>query len=132
MNTLLHPTHTAIIAHTTKKTSSYFMNKDKIPVDLQSNVVYKFTCDQCDHIYIGETTRHFTSRQKEHLSGKPEPSVISLHDHQPKQENFQLLFRTSYPTIGEAVAYKQEDPQKLMNRYQPPFKLQLFNFSSSS
>ena len=36
-------------------------------MSLKSFVVYKFTCAGCNARYIGETTRHLTTRIKEHL-----------------------------------------------------------------
>ena len=41
--------------------------KDKISCDRKSNVVYKFSCASCNACYIGETTRNFETRVKEHL-----------------------------------------------------------------
>ena len=41
--------------------------KDAIPFALKSNVVYKFVCGCCTATYIGETTRHISTRMREHL-----------------------------------------------------------------
>ena len=49
------------------KIGSVFSTKDMIPEDLKSNVVYKFNCARCNSCYIGETTRHISTRIKEHL-----------------------------------------------------------------
>ena len=49
------------------KVGQYFSNKDKIPQELQSYVVYKFKCGCCGATYIGETSRHLPTRIKEHL-----------------------------------------------------------------
>ena len=46
---------------------SFFKFKDKIPDALRSNVVYKYKCDSCNAVYIGKTSRHFSTRVKEHL-----------------------------------------------------------------
>ena len=35
-------------------------------MDLRSHVVYKYTCDSCQAIYIGQTTRHLRHRIAEH------------------------------------------------------------------
>ena len=45
-----------------------FSTKDSISESLKSNVVYKFTCDACKASYIGETTRHISTRISEHLN----------------------------------------------------------------
>ena len=42
--------------------------KDTIPGGLRLQVVYKFTCAGCNVCYIGETSRHFSRRVREHLS----------------------------------------------------------------
>ena len=44
-----------------------FNVKDPIPKSLKSFVVYKFVCPGCNACYIGETTRHLSTRIKEHL-----------------------------------------------------------------
>ena len=40
---------------------------DPIPNTLRSQVVYKFACAGCHTCYVGETTRHFGTRAREHL-----------------------------------------------------------------
>ena len=44
-----------------------FNVKDPIPNFLKSFFVYKFVCPGCNAGYIGETTRHLSTRIKEHL-----------------------------------------------------------------
>ena len=34
---------------------SYFPFKDQIPLMVSSNIIYKYSCGQCQSIYIGET-----------------------------------------------------------------------------
>ena len=41
--------------------------KDPIPGALRSHVVYKLACAGCNACYVGETTRHFSTRLREHL-----------------------------------------------------------------
>ena len=45
---------------------SYFPFKDQIPLMVSSNIIYKYSCGQCQSIYIGETKRHLISRICEH------------------------------------------------------------------
>ena len=47
------------------KLSTMFSPKDFVPDSLKSHVVYQFTCASCGARYIGETNRHFNTR--EHL-----------------------------------------------------------------
>ena len=65
---------------TSYKVGQYFSNKDPIPSDLQSCLVYKFSCRCCNASYIGETIRHLSTRIKEHLETDKE-SAIYKHLH---------------------------------------------------
>ena len=49
------------------KIKSYFSNKDPIPDDLKSFLVYNFTCASCSSSYIGETHCHFKTRIEEYI-----------------------------------------------------------------
>ena len=62
------------------KVKSYFSYKDPIPDDLQSFLVYKFTCASYSASYIGETCRHFKTRIEEHIK-KDNKSHIFKHLH---------------------------------------------------
>ena len=41
--------------------------KDSVPRSFRSNVVYKFICAECNSAYVGETSRHLSTRVREHL-----------------------------------------------------------------
>ncbi|CAF1530574.1 unnamed protein product, partial [Rotaria sordida] len=43
-----------------------FKNKDEIPKDFQSHVVYQLNCNTCSAKYIGKTVRQVCRRLKEH------------------------------------------------------------------
>ena len=65
-----------IIFKSSRRLSSCFSFKDKIPKSLMSGVIYKFTCAGCNFSYIGSTKRFWETRLEEHLhisalSGKP-------------------------------------------------------------
>ena len=49
------------------KIGNLFGVKDPIPGGLRSRVVYNFACAGCNACYVGETTRHFSTRVREHL-----------------------------------------------------------------
>ena len=77
-----------VITKATVRLSSLFSYKDKVPGNLSSGVIYKFTCGTCNGTYIGKTKRHLKTRYCEHLgisalTGKPvrtiKPSAISDH-----------------------------------------------------
>ena len=56
-----------IVFSSKSKLKNFFNFKDKIPQDLKSLVLYKFTCNVCNDIYIGKTKRHYQVRYSEHL-----------------------------------------------------------------
>ena len=41
--------------------------KDAVPEGLRTRVVYKFSSASCNACYVGETSRHFSTRVREHL-----------------------------------------------------------------
>ena len=62
------------------KVKNYFSYKDRIPDDLKSFLVYKFTCAGCSSSYIGEYCRHFKTRIEDHIK-KGNKSHIFKHLH---------------------------------------------------
>ena len=54
------------LVFSTFKIKTFFSFKDPIPTALKSFVVYEFTCAGCNSRYIGETSRHFSTRINEH------------------------------------------------------------------
>ena len=50
-----------------RRISSFFPFKERLPLHLRSNILYRFTCDGCNSIYIGKSKRHFLIRAYEHL-----------------------------------------------------------------
>jgi hypothetical protein len=59
------------VFRSTKRLSTFFSFKDKIPKALKSGVVYSFTCRCCSASYVGQTTRHLHTRVSEHLGITP-------------------------------------------------------------
>ena len=56
-----------VLAFSSFKVGSLFSVKDPVPNGLRSCVVYKFSGAGCAACYVGETTRHFNTRVREHL-----------------------------------------------------------------
>ena len=54
-----------------RKFANDFRFKDRLPFDLVSEVVYKYTCGRCDSSYYGETDRHLEVRSGEHIGISP-------------------------------------------------------------
>ena len=114
-------------AYRTRKTQSFFSNKDKVSTELQSNIVYAYKCDLCPgHQYTGESIRHFSTRKQEHLNGDKGPTEVTNHIHRAKDENFSIVVRTKHTTIAESLVYHSVPQQKRLNKYHPPYALQLF------
>ena len=62
---------------------SFFLNNKIEQIDkLEKSDVYKIKCDDCDHVYIGQTGRSFKTRIGEHF-GLKRPSLVAdhMHDH---------------------------------------------------
>ena len=55
------------IVFSTFKLACLFSNKAKLPHGLKSYVIYKFLCAGCNASYVGETYRHISTRNREHL-----------------------------------------------------------------
>ena len=55
------------LAFTTFKIKNLFNVKDAVPEGLRTKVVYKFSCASCNACYVGETSRHYSTRVREHL-----------------------------------------------------------------
>ena len=53
--------------------------EDPIPGGLRSRAVYKFACAGCNACYVGETTRRFSTRVREHLVSDNEACHIFKH-----------------------------------------------------
>lgn len=74
--------------------------KDKTPINLQNNVVYKIPCNNCQQIYIGQTKRNLQSRLTSHKSDcnrKVLNCALTEHmernKHQPNYEGVKVLHR---------------------------------------
>ena len=67
------------ISFSMTKVGDLFSVKSRIPDYLKSFVVYHFVCAGCGASYVGETTRYFLTRIREHLSKSSSPTNIFLH-----------------------------------------------------
>ena len=45
---------------------AFALPKDRLPIPVLSNVVYKFECRHCESRYVGRTTQHLADRIKQH------------------------------------------------------------------
>ena len=90
--------------------------KDQDPMLKRSGVIYKYKCDrvECDEEYIGESSRNFGERFKEHQKA---PSPIYDHyniaGHNIKLENFSIVGKEDQNlmrAIKEAMYITANDP----------------------
>ena len=90
-----------IDAYQTCKTSNYFPNKDRLTDSVKSRIIYQFNCGHCGGYYTGETTLHLSTRVAEHISGRPVPSEVSLHQQVTTKEKFKAVLITTHTKISE-------------------------------
>ena len=90
--------------------------KDKDPLVNQSGAIYWYQCSDltCDEEYIGETSRTFGERYKEHLKA---PSAIHHHSsqtgHPTNHNNFQIIGREGHNlarNIKESIYIRVNNP----------------------
>ena len=60
---------------TSNEIGSYFRLKDSFPREMLSKIVYKFVFAGCNDCYIGETTKRYIDRAREHLYTDRKSSV---------------------------------------------------------
>ena len=114
------------LAYQTTKTSSFFPNKDKVTDNAKSSLVYQYKCSHCGGCYTGETIRHLSTRINEHLTGRPMPTEVTTHVHEPQRKDFTIALRTAHTKIGEAIVIKEIDADKRINANRPCFQPKLF------
>ena len=83
------------------KVKNYFLYKDLIPDNLESFLVYIFTCASCGSSYISETSRHFKIMIEEHIE-KDNKSHIFKHLHSTTK-CFQSYNPFCFKTIDKAL-----------------------------
>ena len=95
-------------------------SKDQDPIQKRRGVTYRYKCDrvECDEEYIGESSRTFGERFKEHIKA---PSPIFDHynitGHNVPIENFSIVGREDQNlmrTIKEALYIRVNNP--ILNR----------------
>ena len=86
------------------RSNRFFNVKDVTPVDILSNIIYKFQCSSCNAIYVGKTDRNCYARKNKHLDTSyrtgcnitigPCSAVMEhllSHNHTADQANFSVL-----------------------------------------
>ena len=87
--------------------------KDKDPMVNQSGAIYRYQCGDlgCDDEYIGETSRTFGERYKEHLRAIHHHSIQTGHT--TNHNNFQIIGREEHNlarNIKESIYIRVNNP----------------------
>lgn len=105
--------------------ASFFRHKERLPLHLNSSVVYKYTCSECNSEYIGKTIRQIQVRIDEHIGrssrthkilNNPSQSNIrnhaNLQNHPIQNSNFKILTKGSKSNLNllEAILIEKENP----------------------
>ena len=99
-----------IILTSNSTIGSMFPVKERLPSLFCSNVIYKFTCGDCQSSYVGSTIRCLRVRANEHLGlsfltgfrlSSPKYSSIRAHSHKEKHR----ITTENFSIIGRAHAY---------------------------
>ena len=72
-----------IVFKSQRKLANVFQFKDRLPFDLVSRVVYKYTRGRCNSPYYGETDMHFKVRSGEHTG----ISALTFRKVKPSKES---------------------------------------------
>ena len=102
--------------------------KDKDSITKKSSVIYQFKCDKtnCEEEYIGESSRTFGERYKEHLKA-PSPTYEHQNNagHTTSVENFKIIGREGHKmarAVKEAMYIRVNNPT--LNRNIGKYNLQ--------
>ena len=98
-----------LIFKTSNRLSSFFSFKDKLPSALDSGVIYKYNCSNCNVNYVGCTKRYWEKRLEEHthlsaltgglLSGLQTFAPLH-HAKQAKCSSSPMVTREDFEIIG--------------------------------
>ena len=89
-----------IVFKSQRKLASVFRFKDRLPYDLVSGVVYKYTCGSCKSSYYGEMDRPLKVRSREHIGISP----LTMKKIKPSKESAicdHLLICNNVPSFDE-------------------------------
>ena len=89
--------------------------KDDTPLDILSNIIYKFQYSSCNATYVSKTDRYFHVRKNEHLSTsyRTESNItigsrsaviehLLCHNHLEERNNFSVLHKC-YNSIDTTI-----------------------------
>ena len=124
-----------IIFSAKRRLKNFFRYKDIIPRDIQSHLVYKIPCSECNLCYYGLAERHFKVRMYDHLglsiyTGKTIKGVdtaMKTHWRQEKHsiniKDIEIIAREEnsfHLRIKESLLIKRDKPFLNNNLYSTP------------
>ena len=131
-----------VIFRSQRRLRTLFRYKDTIPTNLQSYIIYRYTCGTCKDSYIGKTDRHCLIRWCEHLKitpkrgnpskNKAEPTAVREHtlatEHPASLDNFEIIGRERSRNdfklkIKESLLIKKHRPKLNDNDQSIPLSL---------
>ena len=127
-----------VIFSSKRRLSNYFRFKDVIPKCVQSHLVYKICCAECNLCYYGLTERHFKVRAYDHvglsfLTGKPIKGVDTAmkthcrdNNHHISMDTISIIAREEnsfHLRIKESLLIKRDKPSLNNNVYSTPLLL---------
>ena len=130
--------HLRIVFSSKRRLSNFFKFKDCIPKQLNSHLVYKIKCAECNLCYYGLCERHLKVRAFDHLgtsifTGKPIKGVdtaMKSHcretNHTITMDDISVLARDQnsfYLRIKESLLIKRDKPLLNNNVYSTPLHL---------
>ena len=122
------------------------MFKDKVPINIRSHILYRFSCGGCNSTYIGKSKRHFLVRVNEHLgislrtgknfkfnpNNKNNSAILSHIQHElickenSSIKNFSIVgnaISDAHLCIKESLLIQKESPQLNQSVQSVPLKL---------
>ncbi|CAF1427014.1 unnamed protein product, partial [Didymodactylos carnosus] len=114
-------------------------NKDPIPKDMQSKLVYKIECNDCESVYIGETDRQAARRFEEHgcisnllKSGKkpPPPTATTLTTTQPVRQSQRQRHKSKLYEFEEEDIPEDQAEDNVIQTFEQHVRFKIGNHSS--
>ena len=59
--------------------ANYTKLKPKIPKNQKSNIIYQIPCDNCEGVYIGQTSQYLENRIKSHRYDRRNETALTKH-----------------------------------------------------
>ena len=135
-----------IIFKSTNRIRNALLFKDKLPLNIRSNLIYRYTCNRCNSVYLGKTKRHYLVRAFEHLgvslrTGKTftfnqnnvnNSTVLThintqcKHNHSPSVNDFSIIGSANSDDllcIKESLLIQKFKPQLNINDQSAPLYL---------